>query len=183
MTWRFVTLHGKAYVMSTHGYQLTALSASLSTDVPLFVLLYSGDAAHNHLNMCLLCSFSTSPLALSQNGVRQLKKVSINPRGILGPTPWYLFAFIVGQQPATTFSHNGHSVLGLQLQGAELTWFLRCFWQCIFPSEGQHATPQVNSGSETCSNAQRDAHTQTHINARAKTTNADHVKHDFLKRL
>ena len=41
----------------------------------------------------------------------------------------------------------------------------------------------MNSGSETCSNAQRDAHTQARINARAKTTNADHVKHEFLKRL
>ena len=47
---------------------------------------YNRGALHTHLNMCLLCSFSTSPLALSQSGVRQLKKVSINPCGILAPT-------------------------------------------------------------------------------------------------
>ena len=64
---------------------------------------YNRGALHTHLNMCLLCGFSISPLALSQNGVRQFKKASINPRGILGPTAWYLFAFIVGQQPTTTF--------------------------------------------------------------------------------
>ena len=29
----------------------------------------------------------------------------------------------------------------------------------------------------------RETHTQTHINAHAKTTNTEHVKHDFLKRL
>ena len=32
-------------------------------------------------------------------------------------------------------------------------------------------------------NAQKETHTQTHINAHAKTTNTEHVKHDFLKRL
>ena len=38
-------------------------------------------------------------------------------------------------------SHNGHSVLGLQLQGAELTWFLFCFCSCMWPTDVPYASP------------------------------------------